>query len=134
MRDFIAIFMMLLAGYNLPLEAKPLTGSNMSVEKSACLGSKVAQIKVLIPKVQGGTISIQDDVYLAVFTEAFAVTVKTVRIYTDASKSSMVMGLEGCGNSYCSYNLVTAGLAAGTYFVEVETYSSTFFSNWITYE
>ncbi len=85
-------------------------------------------------RIQSGTIAIEDDIYMIVNTQGFALTVKTVRIYTDASKSNFVMGLEGCASSYCSYNLVIAGLATGTYFVEVETYSSTFFSGWVTYE
>lgn len=80
------------------------------------------------------TIVIQDDIYLYVNSEAFARNIYKVRIYTNSSKTTLVDTYEGCGNVYCTYNLQTEGLATGTYFVEVETSLSTFFSGWINYE
>lgn len=126
MKTLQSIFLafMLSVGNPCLLQASPGLLSNLGFHASS----------IFAPEIQSGIIAIEDDIYMIVNTQAFAVTVKAVKLYTDASKSNFVMGLEGCANPYCSYNLVTAGLAAGTYFVEVETYSSTFFSNWVTYE
>lgn len=89
---------------------------------------------VITRTILSGNIAIEGDIYLVVNTQAFAVTVKSVRLYTNSTKMTLVDSYEGCALPACTYNLVTEGLISGTYFVEVETYSNTFFSDWITYE